>query len=145
MERYYCHKCSVDQGYLIKGCAEHINFTGNTYKLEKFIKHTVPKNQSGLLSFYSDSSYEAYKDYSINTLASGSTMFDINNKKNIIFFAGKDIGLTFLNGVLQGTANVVKVVLSNRESRIHSFPVDSSNLIIQNCERCGANVLTGHT
>lgn len=145
MEEYYCHKCSIDYGHLNTGSTEHINFTGSTYLLDKFIKHTLPPTQSGLISIFSDPTYSAYKSYVINTMASGSTMFDQFHRKNIIWYANQNNGITFLNGVVQDVTDVVKVVLSHDDNKIHCFPVKSTDLITKSCKICGTNVLTGST
>ena len=145
MEEYFCHKCSVELGHLNTGSTEHINFTGSSYQLDKFIKHTLPPSQSGLISIYSDPSYGAYKDYIVNTMASGSTMFDQFHRKNVIWYASKENGVSYLGGIPHSTTDVVKVVLSHMEEKIHSYPVNSSELITKKCKRCNTNVLTGGT
>lgn len=146
MEDYYCHSCSVKCGFLNPGSVDHFNFTGSTYLLDKFVKHTIPPKSGNLVTIFSDPSYEAYKNYTINTMASGSTMIDQMGRKNIIWYASKDIGLTFLNGVPHtGSTDVVKVVLSDDSTKIHTFPTTSENIITGTCKTCGTNVLTGTT
>ncbi len=119
MKDYYCHKCSSELGHTYTGSTEHINFTGSTYQLDKFIKHTLPPSQLGLVSIFSDPSYSTYKDYAVSTLASGSTEFDEHHRKNIIWYASKENGISFLDGVPQSLTDVVKVVLPHAEDKIH--------------------------
>lgn len=145
MNEYYCHKCSVELGHLNTGSTQHLNFTGSTYQLDKFIKHTLPPMQSGLVSTFSDPSYSNYRNYIVNTVASGSTEFDQYGRKNIIYYAARENGVSFRDGVAQNTTDVVKVVLPHLHDKIHAYPVNSSDLITKNCKVCGTNVLTGGT
>jgi len=145
MEDYYCHKCSVELGHLNSGSSEHINFTGTTYQLDKFLKHTLPPLQNGLISVFNDPCYCAYSSYTVNALASGSTQFDQYHRKNVIWYASKDVGITFEDTIPRFPTDVVKVVLSHNENLIHAFPVDSSSIITRTCNKCGINILTGGT
>ena len=141
MEEYFCHECSVKLGHLNPTSMEHINFTGSTYKLDKFVKHTLYPSQSGYVSIFSDPSYEAYKDYTVNSMASGSTMFDQYHRKNVIWYASKINGVAFKDGKPQKTTDVVKVVLPYSEEKIHSFPIDSSEIITKTCKNCGKSII----
>lgn len=84
MIRYYCHRCSIQLGYLNSSGIDQLNLTGSTYLLDKFIKHTLPPTQSGLISIFSDPSYENYKSSTVNTVASGSTI--VNNRVVLKYF-----------------------------------------------------------
>jgi len=86
MKNYYCHKCSIELGHLNPIVVDHLNLTGSTYLLDKFIKHTLPQTQSGLVSIFSDPSYEYYKNSIVNTVASGSTIVN-NNQVDLIWFS----------------------------------------------------------
>jgi hypothetical protein len=143
MEIHYCHSCSMELGLLNFGGIQQFNLTGSTYQLTKFIKHTVPPTQSGLVSIFNDPSYGAYKEHVVSTLTSGSTMFDQRGRKNIIWYAHLDVGASYLNGVVQNTADVVKVVLPSRVDKIHCFPISMRTLGSRNCIRCGIDVLIG--
>jgi len=145
MEDYYCHKCSVELGHLNSGSVDHINFTGSSYQLGKYLKHTLPPTQSGLISVFDDPEYSAYSSYTINTLASGSTQFDQHHRKNVIWYASESVGITYQDGVPHCPADTIKVVLSHDDNKIHTFPVNSGDLITKTCKRCGTNVLTGST
>ncbi|HLZ15578.1 MAG TPA: hypothetical protein VKQ08_00975, partial [Cyclobacteriaceae bacterium] len=102
---------SVELGHLNPGGIDHLNFTGSTYQLGKFVKHTLPPTHSGLVSIFSDPSYSNYKNYIVNTVASGSTEFDQYHRKNIIWYAARENGVSFLNGIPRNTTDIVKVVL----------------------------------
>ena len=144
MKKHYCHKCSLQLGYLNSSGIDQLNLTGSTYLLEKFIKHTLPPTQSGLISIFSDPSYENYKNSTVNTVASGSTIVN-NSQVDVVWFSNQANGISFNNGIPQINTDVVKTVLHHDASKIHSFPVNSSDLITRNCDNCGTNILTGST
>ena len=131
-------------GYLNSNGIDQLNLTGSTYLLDKFIKHTLPPTQSGLISIFSDPSYENYKSSTVNTVASGSTIVN-NNQVDVVWFSNQANGISFINGVPQNNTDVVKTVLHHDSTKIHSFPVNSSDLITKNCDNCGTNILTGST
>ncbi len=142
MENYYCHKCSQELGHLNSIGVDQMNLTGSTYLLDKFIKHTLPPTQSGLVSIFSDPSYESYMNSTVNTVASGSTIVN-NNQVDLVWFSNQANGISFINGIPQNNTDVVKTVLHHDAAKIHSFPVNSADLITKQCDRCGINILTG--
>lgn len=145
MDKHYCHQCSIKLGYLITGGAENLNLTGSTYLLDKFIKHTLPPTQSGVISIFSDPSYNNYKNYTVNTIASGSTIIDQYNRVSVVWYSNQDNGVSYLNGIPQSNTDVCKTVLHHDDTKIHSFPVQSTDLITMNCDNCGTNILNGGT
>jgi len=146
MAQYFCHRCAVISGYLNTGCNAHIDFTGSTYQLDKFIKHTVlPSSGSGLVSIFNDPSYESYSGYIVNTMASGSVEIDDQGRKNVIFYGSQSQGMRFVDGIPQEHNDTVKVVLPDNPAKVHVFPVSSSSIITEDCNSCGTNVLTGST
>ena len=146
MKKYYCHECSKKLGYLNSSGSDQLNLTGSTYLLEKFIKHTLPPIEQGLISIFSDPSYENYKNSTVNTLASGSTIVNtISNQIDVVWFSNQANGISFLNGIPQINTDVVKTVLHHNDAKIHSFPVNSADLITKTCDNCGTNILTGST
>ncbi len=140
MSEYYCHKCSIDKGEL-NNQIKDFNPSGTEYQLKKYYKHTVPSNYSGTVSIFDISDNQKYKDYFINTLASGCVEFDDLGRKNIIWIAGKTQGYTFKDSVLQGDADGVKVVLPDDPKKIHAFPTGSAKLTIKKCVVCGENIV----
>ncbi|WP_035643534.1 hypothetical protein [Flavobacterium sp. ASV13] len=144
MGKHYCHKCSLKLGYLNSNGVDKLNLTGSTYLLEKYIKHTLPPTKSGLISIFSDPTYENYKNSTVNALASGSTVVN-NSQIDVVWFSNQANGISFINGVPQNNTDVVKTVLHHDATKIHSFPVDSADLITKNCDDCGINILTGTT
>jgi hypothetical protein len=122
--------------------ADKLNLTGTQYQLDKFIKHTMPTNLSGLVSVFDQSPYEKYKGYTVSGSLSGSVEKDDKGRTNIVWYAGKNIGVTFDNGRFLADADTVKVVLIDNEVRVHSFPVDSFKLEKKKCANCGADILS---
>lgn len=145
MDKHYCHRCSINLGHLTTRGTENLNLTGSTYLLDKFIKHTLPPTRSGIISIFSDPSYENYKNYTVNTIASGSTIIDQYNRVNVVWYSNQDNGVSYLNGIPQSNTDVCKTVLHHDETKIHSFPVKSTDLITKSCDNCGTNILTGGT
>lgn len=139
MNKYYCHKCSSEKGFL--SSVDNFNFTGSSYQLDKFLKHTVPNNQTGLLSVFDSGCYDQYKNHIVNTMASGSTEIDDSNRKNIVWFAGSNKGLSFRDGTLEMATDSVKVVLYDNDYKIHAFPTSSNDIQQMKCEECGNDII----
>jgi hypothetical protein len=134
----------VSLGYLNASGSEQLNLTGSTYLLEKYIKHTLPPTQLDLITIFSDASYENYKSSTVNALASGSTIVN-NSKIDVVWFSNQANGISFVNAVPQNNTDVVKTVLHHDAKKIHSYPVNSTDLITKTCNKCGTNILTGTT
>jgi hypothetical protein len=136
MSYYYCHKCGIDLG-LLTPVDPIANFTGSVDTLQKFYKHTVPPSSGSIISIFDQPDYENYKNYIVNTWASGSVELDDQGRINIVWFAGCQTGLTFNNGILQGSADGVKLVLHNNPARIHAYPTGSVEFVNRCCTWCG--------
>lgn len=141
MSEYYCHNCA---SYVL-GFAKPNNISslsGTSYQLDKFLKHTAPINGISLKDVHSimdDPSYAAYKNYVINTAASGWIEQNDEGKINIVWYAGKKTGIKFRKGVFQAPTDGFKVVFPYDKSRIHGFPVlMPPKLTSVTCSRCGA-------
>lgn len=141
MNQYYCHECALLLGKYTPLANDTLNFTSSYYQLEKFIKHTIPINDEGIVSVFDNPEYEQYKQFIVTTSASGSVEIDNFGRSNIIWFAGYDVGITYENGLFQTTTNTIKVVLHDNELKIHSFPVESFNYETKKCEHCGKIIL----
>ncbi len=138
---YFCHKCSIELGHLNTASLDYLDFTGSAYLLNKFVKHTIPPTQSGLISIFLDDGYSSYSDYIVNSIASGSVEIDSKSRKNIVWYANKDIGVTFKDGVVQESGSVVKVVLHDNTNKIHAFPIGSQSIATSKCSRCSGDIL----
>ena len=142
MKKYYCHECAINLGLISGVKPEPLNLTGSSYLFQKFEKHTQIPTGSGIISIYSDPTYATYRDYTISGYFSGSLEIDDRNRKNLIWYAGKDVGVTYLDGKFQFPTDAVKVVLSENTASLHSFPVNSQNYSSASCSNCGRNILT---
>jgi len=140
MAEYYCHECSIKRGFLNNEIRD-FNPTGSTYQLEKFYKHTVPPKCSGTISVFDMPENQRYKDYIVNTLASGCVEFDDQGRKNVIWVAGRTQGYIFKDGVIQGDADGVKEVLTEDSEKIHAFPTGSAQLSKEKCVDCGRDIV----
>jgi hypothetical protein len=131
--KHYCHECAIRHNLVTPIDAATQNLTGSNYLLEKFVKHTAPLQYNGIVSVFFSQDYSNYKDYTISGSLSGSLQIDDQHRKNLIWYAGRDIGITYENGIYRLPDDAVKVVLSEDPLRIHPFPV---NFELQYAERC---------
>ena len=132
MNAYFCHKCATKRG-ILSGDIEVFNPTGNTYQIGKYFKHYTKPNGASLISVFDKSGNEKYKDYIINTLASGCVEQNIFGRINVVWVADKKTGYMYKDGHLQGEADAVKVVLHSDSQKIHAFPTGSANLSNKKC------------
>jgi hypothetical protein len=116
MSTRYCHPCSLGLG--ITGGELPSNLTGSVYQVKKFLKHTTPLKSANTTGVFSDPSYTAYAGYLVSSSASGSVEIDDQGRTNIVWYAGKTVGASWVAG---------KPALPNDSER---------------CARCGNPVLT---
>lgn len=128
-------------GYL-QPVDSNINLTGSSYLLSKFYKHTLPPISNNLISVFDSSDYNDYRDYVLNTSASGSVEIDSKNRMNVVWVAGKHTGFTFQNGIPQIPNDSVKVVLHSDENKIHAYPTGSIDFSSAKCINCGRDIVT---
>jgi len=140
MKEYYCYRCAAKYG-ILPSFPENFSATENTYKLEKFIKHTIPPDCSGTISIFDEPNCEKYKNYIVNTMASGCVEIDEQGRKNIVWMAGKETGFTFVDGELKGPTDGVKVVLPDNPQKLHAYPTGSCSLRTEKCKICGEPVI----
>jgi hypothetical protein len=88
---------------------------------------------TGIVSIFFWQDYPLYRDFTISGSLSGSLQIDDQNRRNLIWYAGRDIGITYENGIYKLPNDAVKVVLSDNPTGIHAFPV---NYELQYAERC---------
>jgi len=114
------------------------------YQFDKFLKHTLPSNQPGLVSVFDDPTYPTYENYIISGSSSGSTIVQPDGNISMVWYAGRETGFTYNNGQLIHPNDGVKVVLHDNVFRIHAYPVDVAQEIpiIQRCSECGCYILT---
>lgn len=134
MSKYYCHVCAINLGLLSPANPE-TDFTGSSYQLGKFIKHTVPPTTPPrkLVSYFDSKEYDDYKDYIVSATHSGSVEIDNNNKTNVILVAGKNDGFAEKSGSAIIPNDSVKVVLHTDPFKIHAFPTSSGDFSLKQC------------
>ena len=140
MNSYFCHNCSAKRG-ILSGNIEAFDPTSNVYQLGKYFKHYNKPSSNNLVSIFEKSGNEKYKDWIINTLASGCVEQDIFGRINIVWIAGEKTGYSFINGQLQGDTDAVKVVLHTNQNKIHAFPIASASLSGKKCLMCGKDIV----
>jgi hypothetical protein len=134
---HYCHSCAVRLRLINPIDATMQNLTGSRYQLEKFVKHTAPQEYNGEISVFFSRDYSAYRDYTISGSLSGSLQIDEQNRKNLIWYAGKDIGITYENGIYKCPNDAVKVVLAENPTGIHPFSINYELQYLDRCCECG--------
>jgi len=140
MNAYFCHKCGAKRG-ILSGDIDIFDPTGNTYQLDKYFKHYNKPSVSSTVSIFDKSGNEKYRDYIVNTLASGCVEEDIFGRVNIIWVAGKKTGYMYKDGQLQGDTDAVKVVLHTDTQKIHAFPTGSAKLSKEKCIMCENDIV----
>ena len=141
MSEYYCHSCALIQSLYQPVEPDKLNLTASQYQLNKFMKHTAPTSFLGTVSVFDDPSYDKYKSFTVNTSGSGSVERDDQGRTNVVWYAGKDIGVTYVNGQFLTTGDTVKVVLHDNQIKVHSFPVDSFTYERKKCRICGRDII----
>jgi hypothetical protein len=135
MKKYFCHRCSAARKYL--EAIRSDSLLQSPYQLGNYMKHTVPNAKSDVLSVFSSTSTSAFESYVINSKTAGSVEIDERGRANIIWVAGKDIGLKYVRGQVVGPEDAVKVVLSTSTGRIHAYPQSSKQFLPEVCADCG--------
>lgn len=134
--QHYCHDCAIQLGLITPIDPTIPSLTGSNYQFEKFVKHTAPANYGGLISVFFWQDYPLYRDFTISGTISGSLQIDDLNRKNLIWYAGREIGITYENGVYTLPNDAVKVVLSDISTGIHAFPVNFELQYVERCRSC---------
>ena len=127
-------------GQGIPGPVSNNSLTGTQYQLEKYMKHTTPTAVYGINSIFSDSSFEAYNNYMVDTTVSGWYEIDQYNRVNMIYYAGSPLGFTLQNGIYLNDNRSVRVVLYDDQYKIHGFPAGIPNIVERRCTRCDAAI-----
>lgn len=148
MPKYYCNKCAGN--YLESNfVGANTNFTGSNYQNNKWYKHMEGSGSYPLNSvfkkedFEGNSEYDTYKNYMIEGKYSGSLEIDDKGRENIIYFAGKDIGLTLdsNDNIISNQNEFLKIVCWKDVNHIHSFTTSSNDLHVHTCELCGEPII----
>jgi len=140
MSVLYCHRCGAEEGFLRQ--ASTGGFLQSSYQLQKFMKHTIPSTGYDVASVFNDPSTQTYANYIVNTFASGCVEIDDRNRRNIIWVAGKTVGMKFEKGDPVLPEDAVKLVLSTDPQRVHAYPVSSTTLSTGFCSKCDGAIST---
>ena len=117
------------------------NLTGSQYQAGKFLEHTVPTSSSKTKGIFSDPSYTAYANYLISSSLSGSVEVDDSRRTNMVWYAGKEIGASWVSGAPVLPNDAVKLVLYHDDVKVHGFSISSVNYAGEKCARCGNPIL----
>lgn len=139
MSEFYCHNCMVSSSAITP--ASPADLTGTQYQLEKYVKHTMPSGSYPIISVFSDPTFQTYRDYVVNTSASGCLEIDDRGRKNLVWVAGSTVGITIQNGSAIVPNDAVKVVYPEDGKRMHAFPTASSDIQTRTCKVCGRLVV----
>jgi len=135
MPQYFCHQCAISNKLVIP--VEPFTFTGTSYQLDKFIKHTAPTGIYQINSVFDDPTYTTYHDYIVTGTISGMLEIDDRGRKNLIWYAGRETGAEYQNDVFIAPASGVKIVWPEDDQKLHAYPITYSPGAINYCQICG--------
>src|SRR6478736_6061704 len=112
MAKNFCHDCALKNGVFVPFDTSPINLTGSSYQFEKFIKHTAPTGgYENLLSIFNRPDYNNYMKFTVSASLSGCAQIDDAGRTNLIWYAGRHVGMTFNANRYYCADDAVKVVL----------------------------------
>ena len=114
-----------------------LNLTGTNYQLEKYIKHTKPPTQKGLITILENPDYESYRGYIVTGTISGMLQIDNRDRKNFIWYGGYQTGFEYIDGNYVAPVSGIKIVCPEDDQHIHAYPVAGISGLIYNCTLCG--------
>lgn len=136
MSEYYCHDCAVINGTL-RPPPQGDRLTDNSYKLDKYIKHTNPCSSSEFKSVFTGVGSESYQNYIVTAVSSGHVQVDDQSRTNIVWVGSETTGIALKGGSFMGSMNAVKVVCHSDTNEVHGFPISVSELKSATCATCG--------
>lgn len=139
MSNYFCHECAISLGKVSPVDPSSLSLTGSStasYQFHKFVKHTIFQ-PTGYVSIFNDPTYEKYKDHVVSGSLSGFLEIDDKNRKNMIYYVGSNIGITYNNGSLVLPNDAAKIVLPEKPFGIHAYPIKIDTVFSNRCENCG--------
>ena len=139
MDTYYCHDCAVINGTL-RPPPKGEGLTGNTYKLDKYIKHTLPCSTGDYRTLFSGVTSESYHRYIVTSVASGHVQVDSKGRTNIVWVGSEDTGIALQGGKFIGDVSAVKVVCHSDTNKIHGYPIAVTELQSASCVQCGRTI-----
>lgn len=136
MSAYYCHDCAAVNGTL-RPPPRGETLTDNTYKLGKYIKHTLPNSSSNYKTVFTGVTSDTYQDFIVTAVASGHVQIDSQNRVNIVWVGSASTGIALQGGNFVGDVEAVKVVCHSDTNKIHGFPISTAELKSARCVQCG--------
>ena len=139
---YYCHVCGDNLGYIAPINISGINMTGyypgQPYSpIDKYFKHVQYTGQQGIVSIYNTPDYDTYRQFGINAYLSGCVEVKDGFRTNLLWYAGRDIGLRYNNGIIQWPEDTVRLTFHDNAFKFHHFSQSSLNIPVGNCAHCG--------
>lgn len=135
MKKYFCHECAISNSLVTP--VNPAILTETEYQLCKIIKHTAPLKSYQLNSVFDDPTIKVYREYMVNTSASGYLEIDDLGRKNLIWFAGSRAGAEYRNDVFVAPDDGIKLVCPENEAKAHAFPIAGSPHLCITCASCG--------
>ena len=139
MNTYYCHDCAVINGTL-RPPPEGEGLTDNSYKLDKYIKHTLPSSSSDHKTVFTGVASESYQNFVVTAVASGHVQVDSQNRINIVWVGSETTGIALQGGRFVGDTSAVKVVCHSDTNKIHGYPIAVTELKSASCVQCGRTI-----
>ncbi|QKK11019.1 MAG: hypothetical protein HND59_04835 [Pseudomonadota bacterium] len=136
MSIYYCHECAA-QKRMLRSPPQGNTLADNNYKLEKYIKHTLPNSYADYRTVFTGVSSESYQNYIVTAVSSGHVQIDDKNRTNIVWVGSETIGIALQGGKFMGDMSAVKVVCHSDSNKIHGYPIQVSELKSVTCAHCG--------
>jgi hypothetical protein len=136
MPKHFCHACALRANYINPVEPGLVNPTGSQYLLEKFVRHTAPLDYKGKLSVFNSPDYSSYSDYSVTASLSGCAQIDDLGRTNLVWYAGKHVGITYENGKYSLPNDGIKLVFHDNSLKIHPFSVNIAQEYIKRCQIC---------
>ena len=136
MSIYYCHECAAQNG-MLRPPPKGENLTDNSYKLDKYLKHTVPNSYRNYKTVFTGVSSESYQNYIVTAVSSGHVQIDDQNRINIVWVGSESTGIGLQGGRFIGDMSAVKVVCHSDTNKIHGYPIQVSELNTATCVQCG--------
>lgn len=140
MSTYYCRSCAIALGHIDPSLLPCVNPTGNSYQLDKYLKHTqTGYYASGAVSLFSNPNYQNYKTYVVGATISGCHEIDDQKRKNLVYWAGQRIGCYYdpKTGAVVYPESGVRITLYQNDAKIHGFTCNPTGMTVSRCACCG--------
>ena len=137
MDGLHCSECAQKNHGFNPSIFNTINFTGSSYLLGKYNKHTVFNSGSGVISVYTSSNYTDYRNCLLISIHSGSVDIRNGTADSVVWDACQYLGDTYINGVYSHRCFENKVVKLYDLSKVHGYCTNSFSTTTNRCVDCG--------